>query len=115
MTFVSANNSKQNTKVPAFVFPSNKARKGPVFELLLQCKHGTTLSYRRADTGQYEPVMKQSSDHLSERGMDDYDQSIRASKLPRPGLLRYLQHCLSQRPKSWRPFGSTPACSLRIW
>ena len=78
VTFFSAHTSEQNRKVPAFMFPSNKARKGPVFELLLQCKHGTTLTYRRAESGQYEPVMKQSSDHLSEWGMDDYEQGIRA-------------------------------------
>ena len=78
VTFFSAHTSGDNRKVPAFMFPSNKARKGPVFELLLQCRHGTTLSYRKTDTGQFGPVIKESSDHLTEWGLEDYEQGIRS-------------------------------------
>lgn len=77
VTFYSAHTSSANRKVPAFMFPSNKARKGPVFELLLQCKHGTTLHYEETDDGRYAPVIKASTEHLTEWGLEDYEQGIR--------------------------------------
>ena len=78
VTFFSGHTSVDNRKVPTFMFPSQKARKGPVFELLLQCKHGTTLNYRSTENGRFEPVIKETSDQLTEWGLEDYERGIRA-------------------------------------
>ena len=77
VTHFSANTAPENRKVSAFMFPSTRAGIGPILELLLQCEHGTTLSYRRDLAGRYEPVLKAPSAHLEAWGLDDYKKGIR--------------------------------------
>jgi FMN phosphatase YigB (HAD superfamily) len=77
VTHFSANTFLENRKVPAYMFPSIRAGKGPILELLLQCEHGTTLSYQKNDTGRFEPVLKAPSVHLEEWGLDSYKKGIR--------------------------------------
>ena len=77
VTHFSANTSPANRKVSAYMFPSIRAGKGPILELLLQCEHGTTLSYQKNDTGGFEPVLKAPSVHLEEWGLDNYKKGIR--------------------------------------
>ena len=77
VTHFSANTSPANRKVSAYMFPSIRAGKGPILELLLQCEHGTTLRYQKNDTGRFEPVLKAPSVHLEEWGLDNYKQGIR--------------------------------------
>ena len=78
VTYFSANTSPENRKVPAYMFPSTRAGKGPILELLLQCEHGTTLRYRMSDSGRSEPVLKAPSVYLKEWGLDHYEEGIRA-------------------------------------
>ena len=77
VTHFSANTFPENRKVSAYMFPSIRAGKGPILELLLQCEHGTTLSYQKNDTGRVEPVLKAPSVHLEEWGLDNYKKGIR--------------------------------------
>ena len=77
VTHFSANTSSKNRKVSAYMFPSIRAGKGPILELLLQCEHGTTLRYQKNDAGRYEPVLKAPSVHLEEWGLDNYKKGIR--------------------------------------
>ncbi|MFZ3118466.1 MAG: hypothetical protein WA159_09120 [Variovorax sp.] len=78
VTHFSAHTSPENRKVPAYMFPSTKPGMGPMLELLLQCEHGTTVSYRRDEGGRFEPVLKAPSAHLEDWGLDGYKQGIRA-------------------------------------
>lgn len=78
VTHFSAHTSPENRKVPAYMFPSTKPGIGPMLELLLQCEHGTTVSYRRDESGRFEPVLKAPSAHLEDWGLDGYKQGIRA-------------------------------------
>ncbi|WP_420459571.1 HAD family hydrolase [Neolewinella sp.] len=77
VTHFSANTSPENRKVSSYMFPSIRAGKGPILELLLQCEHGTTLRYQKNDAGRYEPVLKTPSVHLEEWGLDSYKKGIR--------------------------------------
>ena len=78
VTHFSANTFSANRKVPAYMFPTIKPGIGPVLELLLQCEHGTTLSYQKNnDTGRFNPVLKDPSVHLEEWGLDNYKEGIR--------------------------------------
>ena len=76
VTFFSANTSRENRKVPAYMFPTIRAGKGPILELLLQCEHGTTLRYQENNAGRFEPVLKPPSVHLEEWGLDNYKKGI---------------------------------------
>lgn len=77
VTYFSAGTSRKNRKVPAYMFPTIRAGKGPILELLLQCEHGTTLRYQENNTGRFEPVLKSPSVHLEEWGLDNYKKGIR--------------------------------------
>ena len=77
VTHFSADTSSANRKVPAYMFPSTRARQGPILELLLQCEHGTTLRYQKTDSGRFEPLLKAPSVHLEEWGLDDYRKGVR--------------------------------------
>ncbi|WP_435449943.1 HAD family hydrolase [Variovorax sp. LT1P1] len=77
VTHFSAHTSRENRKVPAYMFPSTKPGIGPMLELLLQCEHGTTVSYRRDEAGRFEPVLKAPSVHLEDWGLDNYKEGIR--------------------------------------
>lgn len=77
VTHFSEHTSPNNRKVPAYMFPSIKPGIGPVLELLLQCEHGTTLSYRQDESGHFEPVLKAASVYLEDWGLDDYKKGIR--------------------------------------
>ncbi|CAH0999466.1 hypothetical protein LEM8419_00766 [Neolewinella maritima] len=76
VTHFSAHTAPENRKVPAYMFPSIRAGKGPILELLLQCEHGTTLSYRKGDNGRFEPVLKDPSVHLEAWGLNNYAEGI---------------------------------------
>ena len=78
VTHFSAHTSPENRKVPAYMFPSTKPGIGPMLELLLQCEHGTTVSYRQDEGGRFGPVLKAPSAHLEDWGLDGYKQGIRA-------------------------------------
>lgn len=77
VTHFSAHTSAENRKVPAYMFPSIKPGMGPMLELLLQCEHGTTVSYKTDEAGRFEPVLKAPSVHLEEWGLDSYKDGIR--------------------------------------
>ncbi len=77
VTHFSPNTCPENRKVPAYMFPSVKAGKGPILELLLQCEHGTTLNYQNDNNGGFEPVLKAPSVHLDGWGLNDYKLGIR--------------------------------------
>ncbi|HEV7332746.1 MAG TPA: hypothetical protein VGN63_17030 [Flavisolibacter sp.] len=77
VTHFSANTTPENRKVPAYIFPSIRPGIGPILELLLQCEHGTTVSYQRDETGRFEPVLKATSVHLEEWGLESYKKGIR--------------------------------------
>lgn len=77
VTYFSANTSFENRKVPAYMYPSTRAGKGPILELLLQCEHGTTLRYAKDSNGQARPVLKSPSKYLERWGLDDYERGIR--------------------------------------
>ena len=77
VTYFSANTTLENRKVPAYMFPTTKAGKGPVLELLLQCEHGTTLGYQREDSGRSKPVLKTTASQLGDWGLDHYIRGIR--------------------------------------
>ena len=77
VTYFSANTYAENRKVPTYMFPSTRARKGPILELLLQCDHGTTLFYQEEQSGEVKPVLKAPSRHLERWGLDHYKKGIR--------------------------------------
>ena len=91
LTHFSANTTPENRKVPAYMFPSLRDGKGPILELLLQCEHGTTLSYRKNDAGRFEAVLKDPPLHLGEWGLDNYKKGVRT-------FSRTLSQSLSAHP-----------------
>ena len=77
VTYFSKLTIAENRKVPAFMFPSTRAGIGPMLELLLQCDHGTTLGYRKAEVGTFEPVLKTPPGHVDAWGVSSYKEGIR--------------------------------------
>jgi FMN phosphatase YigB (HAD superfamily) len=100
VTHFSGNTFLENRKVPAYMFPSIKPGIGPMLELLLQCEHGTTLSYQKnSDTGRFDPVLKAPSVHLEEWGLDNYKKGIRT-------FSRTLSQSLSTYPDIETTYGA---------
>ena len=60
------------------MFPSTRAGIGPVFELLLQCEHGTTLRYERSDGGKFIAVLKEAAQTQNDWSVASYAKGIRA-------------------------------------
>ncbi len=76
VTHFSAYTLPENRKVPAYMFPSNKPGIGPILELLLQCNHGTTISYEKDENGHFKPVLKDPPIHIEKWGVESYKQGI---------------------------------------
>lgn len=82
--------SPVNRKVPAYLFPSSRHIYGPMFEVLLQCDHGTTIKYQKNNNGEIVPILKEPPKHIEEWGVKDYKNGISSfSKNLSSLLLKY--------------------------
>ena len=73
--FSSATSSK-NQKHPYQITPSNLPGLGPILELLLMAPHGTTMGYRKDDSGNYIPELKDYNQTKSNWDMQAYFDGI---------------------------------------
>jgi len=68
--------SPGNQKHPYLITPSNLPGMGPFLELLLMAPHGTTIRYRRDESGKYQPELKAFNPTTSRWDMQAYFDGI---------------------------------------
>ncbi|WP_269524141.1 HAD family hydrolase [Coraliomargarita parva] len=76
VTHYSRKTYPENRKIPYCMYPSTKAGIGPVFELLLQCPHGTTIKYSQDADGRYQPVLKAPAQDQKAWCVESYAEGI---------------------------------------